>query len=221
MSNIELISMSSDQCAILRKYFVYYQKQVNARSSMDLKKSIRFKMWIADLRYKSALRKAKRRVKKNKTKDLLTGERFYKQEMIHLLFDKKLQCYVIAAPEVKSHIKYIKVNSGILANPGFKTNLESALKCKVSEDLIAKIKAESDKLEANPFNDSKIRLVAYISYLQTLRSGLKYRIDVTKENKLAFFELQQTRKQCESIGLGEIRSKEQYEFAHEAYYKAF
>ncbi|MCQ3908171.1 MAG: hypothetical protein MJ200_01025 [Mycoplasmoidaceae bacterium] len=57
--------------------------------------------------------------------------------------------------------------------------------------------------------------------MQNLRTGLLYRNTISKQNKLTYFTLVQTKQQAEAIGLAEIRSKKQYDFAHTAYLKAY
>lgn len=62
MTNIQLLSLSSDQCAILKKYYVYYKKQQTAPSTMKLSFIIKIKMKLAGVRYWFVQRRVKYRV---------------------------------------------------------------------------------------------------------------------------------------------------------------
>lgn len=90
-----------------------------------------------------------------------------------------------------------------------------------SQDCLAKMHKVHNQLKAKPYNDSNVRMVAKLGYIQNLRSGLAFRNTISKQNKLTYFTLKQTKQQAESIGLAEIRSKKQYDFAHTAYLKAY
>ncbi|MCQ3907517.1 MAG: hypothetical protein MJ219_01915 [Mycoplasmoidaceae bacterium] len=76
-------------------------------------------------------------------------------------------------------------------------------------------------LKAHPFNNREIRLVSKLAYLQNIRSGLSYRIGITKQNKLTYFTFMQTKKQVQEIGLDEIHSRKQFNLAHSAYFRAY
>ncbi|MBQ0045746.1 MAG: ABC transporter permease [Mycoplasma sp.] len=219
MTNIQLLSLASDQCAILSKYYVYYRKQEAVASTMKLNFIIRFKMKFADLRYAIVSLRAKYRVWKNLEFDELTGQKFYKQQMIRVY--KKNNLLYVASDKRKAFCKYIKVTDEIIADSQFKNNLKKAFNVNLAPNFMPTLQDVWNKKKAVPWTDNKIKLVAYLAYLQNLRSGLIYRNTISKQNKLTYFALQQTKQQAESIGLAEIRSKKQYLFARTAYFKAY
>lgn len=219
MANIQLLSLSSDQCAILNKYFVYYQKQQTVPSTMKLNFIIRTKMKVADVRYGIVSWYAKYRVWKNLEFDALTNQKFYKQQMIRVYRKNKM---LHVAPENRKYwCKYIKVTDEIIANANFKENLKKTFNLNLAPNFMANLQEAWNKKKSVPWTDNRIKLVAKLAYLQNLRSGLIYRNTISKQNKLTYFTLLQTKQQAESIGLAEIKSKKQYRFAKTAYYKAY
>lgn len=219
MSNIELISISSDQCAILRKYFIYYQKQQTVQSTMKLPHTVKIKMWWADVRYWLVKKEAKWNIRRNKTTDIFTGKKFYRQEMVHLYKNKSL--LAIDTKRTRRGGWYIKVSDKVLANKDFETKVREGTGMTCTPELKAGLMKANEEFKAHPFTDHEIRLLPKLAYLQNLRTGLSYRVEIARQNKLTYFTLEQTKQQAESIGLAEIRSKAQYDFAHSAYLKAY
>ncbi len=219
MTNIELLSLSSDQCAILKKYYVYYQKSANPKSTLKLSPFIRLKMWLANIRYKQVEKKAQRNVKRNTTTDLYSYKPYFKQEMAHII--KHNGVLVVDKDHSKHGGWYIKVNDQVLHSPTLKQKIEEETGTRCNAELVRQLHKVNDAFKAKPFNDKQIRLIPLLAYLQNVRTGLKYRDQISKENKLAYFTFQQTKMQAESIGLDEIQSRRQYKFAHTAYFKAY
>lgn len=219
MSNIELLSIAGDQCAILRQYFVYYQKHSEVPSTMQLKPGIKIKMWWGGVRYWFVDKEAKLCIWHNKKVDLFTGKKFYKQEMAHII--KKNDMLYVDMNHKKCGGWYVKLSDKVLASPELKTKINQITKTNCNAQFMIDLATVNKKFKDSPFNPQAIEKTALLAYLQNLRTGLRYRIDIARQNKLVYFTLQQTKQQAEAIGLAEIRSKDQYNFARLAYFKAY
>lgn len=221
MSLIQLLSISSDQCAILKKYYIFYKKQQKVKSTFKLNFTIKFLMKVGDIRYWITQKQAKYRIWKNLEYDLITGNRYYKQEMMHLIKDKKTNALLADTGNKFKGGWYIKINDKILSDNNLKNKICDVVKCSIHPGLWQQLRDFNEKSKVKPFNDHKIKLTAKLAYLQNLRTGLLYRSNIAKQNKLTYFTLLQTKQQAESVGLAEIRSRKQYDFAHIAYLKAY
>ncbi|XQP55240.1 MAG: ABC transporter permease [Mycoplasmoidaceae bacterium] len=221
MSYIELLSLSSDQCAILHKYYIFYVKQQTVKSTFKLSPIIKSKMRLGSFRYWCVQKQAQYRIWRNLEYDLVTGDKYFKQTMVHLVKDKKTNLLMADLEHKFRKGWYIRVTDEILADRKLKSKIKEVVKCNISEGLWQQLRKANEDFKAKPFNDNNIRMTAKLAYLQNLRSGLQYRNTISKQNKLTYFTLLQTKQQAESIGLGEIRSKKQYNFAHSAYLKAY
>lgn len=220
MTNIELLSLSTDQCSILHKYYAFYQKQQRIRSTYKLPWYIRVKIWWANIRYWVVTKQSQLRVKRNKAKDIYSGKLFYKQEMVHLVVNRHEE--LVADLKQEKHSGwYVKVSDKVLTSPDLFKKVKDATDFAISQELMKDLQKANEEFKLHPFSDHEIRLVPLLSYLQNLRTGLTYRIEISKQNKLTYFALMQTKEQAESIGLAEIRSKKQYEFARSVYFKAY
>lgn len=219
MTNIQLLSISSDQCSILRKYYVYYKKQQTAPSTMKLSFITKIKMRFASVRYWFLTKRVKYRVWRALEYDNITYNKFYKKEMVHLV---KSKGQLVVDMEWKKHFGwYIKPTDELMANKQLKNKIREITGYVPSQECLNNMNKVHEQLKIKPYNDSNVRMVAKLGYVQNLRSGLAYRNTISKRNKLTYFTLVQTKQQAESIGLAEIKSKKQYDFAHTAYLKAY
>ncbi len=219
MSNIELLSLSSDQCAILNKYFVYYQKNANIKSTLKLSPLTRLKMWFANIKFLIERNNVKLAVKRNQRVDLFTGKKFFKQEMAHIVKTKGKLIVNLATKKCGGW--YVKLTDQNLSSQLLRSKIRQATKANCNALLMQQLNEVHASFKEKPFNPHGIMRTARLAYLQNLRSGLTYRNNISKQNKLTYFTFVQTKQQAEAIGLAEIRSKKQYKFIRSAYFKAY
>ncbi|XQP55536.1 MAG: ABC transporter permease subunit [Mycoplasmoidaceae bacterium] len=219
MTNIELLGLSSDQCSVLRKYYTFYKKNLKVKSSIKLSPIIKLKMKMAGVKYWFVTQRAKVRVWLNQRRDLMTYDHYYKQEMAHII--RRKHKLIVDVDHKKCGGWYIKLTDSLLNSKELRTVLSATTHCSITADLIDKLKEVNNNFKKTPFSNREIRLVPTLAYLQNLRSGLHYRNAISKQNKLTYFTFIQTKQQQEALGLGEIRTKTQFNFAHSAYFRAY
>lgn len=219
LTNIELLSLSSDQCSLLKKYYVTYKQKHKAKSSLRYSLSTKMKMHRADIAYWFVTQHAKYRVRKNKRFDIITLEYYHRQQLAHLIV--KNNKIVIDKEQNKCGGYWITLDPKLVDAPKTKRIIHNLFGIKPAAEVYTELRQMARALQEKPFNNREVRLVSKLAYLQNIRSGLAQRTEFARQNQLVWLTWMQTKQQVEELGLSEIQTKTQFDFAHSAYFNAY